>query len=216
VPLLQVVGKTLGQAGLLQLSGLVLTRVQRGQTLLYRRPLPVKLSLLAKLRGNTTKAASGTEAPLKDVEAAAGSDQGRSQGNVVGGTPSKHPERISSAPDAADSILLQGGDLLFFQGDYQQLQQHAERLGLTLLTSSLTPLADAAVPALSGPLPAAATAKLTGAAKSNKGGWLQGLVTRLRDGHTGVHQSLGFRVGGMLGWIVGQGSFHLKAVEPQF
>jgi hypothetical protein len=42
---------------------------------------------------------------------------------------------VAAASDAS-SIQLQAGDLLHFHGDLKQLQEHADRLGLILLTSN--------------------------------------------------------------------------------
>jgi hypothetical protein len=68
------------------------------------------------------------------------------------------PSFSSSEQGVGTVGQLRAGDVLLFRGDYQQLQQHAERLGFVILTSDLTPLPDAVAAALEGPPPATAAA----------------------------------------------------------
>ena len=159
---LQLTGKTLEEGGLFNLSGMSLMAIIREGTAIYRQPQ--QAASASKKKGifgglfAKNRSQNATAVPPANPNAASGVREAESAHGI---TASSSSNQLSSSFSSEQGVplRLRSGDVLFFRGDYQQLQQHAERLGLIILTSDLTPLPDAVAAALDGPLPPAATAR---------------------------------------------------------
>ena len=146
--------------------------IYKHPTLLEKRPSGLIEKLLRHYRGVTTSAGSSSSSQSQATPTASFMASMAHQGaaRVTSdnsdsplGSPapslhdaSSHSSSNSTAAGDQSAILLRVGDVLFFQGDFQQLQEHAQRLDLVILTSDLTPLPEAVSVALEGPLPYAA------------------------------------------------------------